>query len=167
MKLSSLAVASLALPLFAAAAHAGSGESVYYFQNGQRVVVTQQQAAGMTEPQIEDVCAKMDASVAAVKAVDENAKAGGDIIQQYVTDNYTAMSDTLGLADSVTQEYLPNVASGMSLAEIAAKAMAVEKHNAIADKGQAAISKVQQDMLKAVGVQSICALEDPGGCGGY
>lgn len=159
MKLSSLAVASLALPLFAAAAHAGSGESVYYFQNGQRVVVTQQQAAAMTEPQIEDVCAKMDASVAAVKAVDKKTDAGGALIREYVKDNYDEMTRTLGGADSVNEEDLPTIGSAPSLEEIAPKIMAVEQHNAIARKGQAAISKVQQDMLKAVGLPSICAME--------
>ncbi|HVA67345.1 MAG TPA: hypothetical protein VNK24_10550 [Elusimicrobiota bacterium] len=160
MKLSSLAAAVLALPLFVAAAHADSGDSVYYFQNGQRTVVTRQQAEAMTEPQIEAVCAKIDASMAAIKELDKNTKDDGALIRQYVKDNYDEIPRTLGWAYSVNDEHLPNIGSTPNLGEIAAETLAVEKHNVIARKGQAAIGRVQADMLKAAKAANICDLED-------
>ncbi len=160
MKLSSLAVAALALPIFAAAAHAGSENFVYYFQNGQRVVVTRQQAEAMTEPQIEAVCNDIEASLAAVKALDDKTNARGALIRGYVKDNYDEMTRTLGWADSVNEEVLPAIGSAPSLEAIAPKVMAVEQHNAIARKGQAAISKVKQDMRATSGIKDICSIED-------
>ncbi|HVC09370.1 MAG TPA: hypothetical protein VNH15_05480 [Elusimicrobiota bacterium] len=155
MKLSSLPIAVLTLSLLGAAAQA----EVYYYAGNRKVTVTKAQADAMTEPQIAELCGEITASAEAVKKIDVQTSAQGDLVRQYVRDNYDGLQDISDYAAVLAPQPFPSPASSSSLSDIAAQALAVARHNAIAAQGSAKVDAAQQSLLKTAGVTDICKLE--------